>query len=79
VHPPQVIKSERQEGRASVTHAGVIGQVWCGGHGRQALLSRLLPGVEIQAVDGDEIFTSDPADLRALAQAAGAHVDLVPV
>jgi hypothetical protein len=31
------------------------------------------------AVDGDEILTSDPNDLRALAEAAGLHVELVPV
>lgn len=31
------------------------------------------------AADGDDILTSDPGDLRALAEAAGVHVDLVPV
>lgn len=31
------------------------------------------------ASDGDDILTSDPTDLRALAEAAGVHVDLVPV
>jgi hypothetical protein len=31
------------------------------------------------AADGDDILTSDPADLRALAQAAEIHVELVPV
>ncbi len=31
------------------------------------------------ASDGDELLTSDPADLRDLARAAGVHVDLVPV
>lgn len=31
------------------------------------------------ASDGDDILTSDPGDLRALAEAAGVHVDLVPV
>ena len=31
------------------------------------------------AADGDEILTSDPRDLSALAGAAGLHVDLVPV
>ena len=31
------------------------------------------------AGDGDEILTSDPNDLRALAEAAGLHVDLVPI
>jgi len=29
--------------------------------------------------DGDEILTSDPGDLRALAESAGVHIDLVPV
>ncbi|MGH3273682.1 MAG: hypothetical protein ACRDNZ_05070 [Streptosporangiaceae bacterium] len=31
------------------------------------------------AADGDDILTSDPGDLRALAQAAGVHVDLIVV
>lgn len=31
------------------------------------------------AADDDEILTSDPDDLRALAAAAGVHVELVPV
>ena len=31
------------------------------------------------AADGDDILTSDPGDLRALAQAAGVHVELIPV
>ena len=31
------------------------------------------------ARDGDEILTSDAVELRALAAAAGLHVDLVPV
>ena len=31
------------------------------------------------AVDGDWILTSDPDDLRALAKAAGTHVELIPV
>lgn len=31
------------------------------------------------AVDGDDILTSDPGDLTALAEAASVHVDLVPV
>lgn len=29
--------------------------------------------------DGDDILTSDPSDLRALAEAAGVHVELIPV
>jgi len=31
------------------------------------------------ADDGDEILTSDPKDLQALAEAAGVHVELIPV
>ena len=31
------------------------------------------------AADGDDIVTSDPEDLRFLAQAAGIHVELIPV
>lgn len=104
-----ILKRERQENRAPVTHGGVVGQVWRGGHGRQANLARLLAGVEVRplddrlgrqsgvllaaaggadvidaavvllSVDGDEIFTSDPADLHDLAGAAGRQVDLIPV
>ena len=104
-----IIKRERLAGRVPVSSGGVIGQVWRGGHGRQANLARLLPGVEIQAIDeatghsigvllaaaglvdvvdaavvllaqdGDEIFTSDPADLATLATASGRHVELIRV
>jgi hypothetical protein len=31
------------------------------------------------AADGDDILTSDPGDLRALAEAAGVHVELIPI
>jgi hypothetical protein len=31
------------------------------------------------AGDGDEILTSDPTDLRGLAETAGVHVELIPV
>jgi hypothetical protein len=31
------------------------------------------------AADGDEILTSDPDDLRVLAEAAGIYIDLIPV
>jgi len=31
------------------------------------------------AADGDDILTSDPGDLRALAEAAEIHIDLIPV
>jgi S1-C subfamily serine protease len=31
------------------------------------------------AGDGDDILTTDPGDLRDLAEAAGVHVELIPV
>jgi predicted nucleic acid-binding protein len=31
------------------------------------------------ACDGDDIMTSDPADLRVLAEAADLHIELLPV
>jgi hypothetical protein len=31
------------------------------------------------AADGDDILTSDPGDLRVLAEAADIHVELIPV
>jgi hypothetical protein len=31
------------------------------------------------AADGDDIITSDPGDLRLLAETAGVHVELIPV
>ena len=104
-----LIKRERLAGRAPVTHGGVVGQVWRGGGGRQALLARLLPAIEIEPLDDDlgrragvllgaakasdvvdaavvllagnddEILTSDPEDLVALARAAGTHIELIPV
>jgi hypothetical protein len=46
-----LIKRERFAGRAPVTHAGVIGQVWRGGTGKQANLARLLPGLNVVALD----------------------------
>lgn len=48
-----VLKRERLHDRAPVTHGGVIGQVWRGGAGRQAGLSRLLPGVDVRALDDE--------------------------
>jgi hypothetical protein len=45
-----LIKRERLAGRAPLTHGGVVGQVWRGG-GRQANLARLLPGLDVVALD----------------------------
>lgn len=48
-----LIKRERLAGRAPRTHGGVVGQVWRGGQGRQVPLARVLPAVEIAALDED--------------------------
>jgi hypothetical protein len=45
------IKGELLQGRAPVTHGGVIGQVWRGGAGRQAPLAALLPTVRVVPLD----------------------------
>jgi hypothetical protein len=45
------IKRERLLGRTPVTHGGVVGQVWCGGHGRQVQLARILAGVHTVPLD----------------------------
>jgi hypothetical protein len=47
-----LIKRERLAGRAPITHGGIVRQVWRGG-GRQANLARLLPGLDIEALDAD--------------------------
>lgn len=67
--------------------AGVDVAALDGGLGRRAgvLLARsdLADAIDAAVVclagDGDDILTSDPGDLRALAQAAGVHVELIPV
>jgi hypothetical protein len=46
-----LIKQELLAGRAPRTHGGVVGQVWRGGSGRQGNLARLLPALEIGALD----------------------------
>ncbi len=46
-----LIKSELAAGRVPITHAGVVGQVWRGGGGRQALLATLLRATEISPLD----------------------------
>lgn len=46
-----LIKAELEAERAPLTHGGIIAQVWRGGSGRQARLSRLLPGVEVRSLD----------------------------
>lgn len=47
-----LIKRERLAERTPITHGGIVGQVWRGG-GRQANLARLLPGLDVVALDTD--------------------------
>jgi hypothetical protein len=46
---------------------------------RSGLADAIDGAVVCLAADGDDILTSDPSDLRTLAQAAGVHVELIPV
>jgi len=46
---------------------------------RSGLADAIDSAVVCLAADGDDILTSDPGDLWALAQAAGIHVELIPV
>lgn len=48
-----------------VTHGGVVGQVWRGQGPRQALLSRALGGVAIQALDANAGLAAGELLLRA--------------
>jgi len=45
-----LLKAERVAGRVPITHGGVVGQAWRDG-ARQAVLARLLAGVEVVALD----------------------------
>ncbi|CAN5299757.1 hypothetical protein BH23ACT9_BH23ACT9_04180 [soil metagenome] len=42
---------QRRAGSPPITHAGVIGQVWRGGSGRQARLAVALRGVDVRPLD----------------------------
>ena len=46
---------------------------------RSGLSDAIDAAVVCLAGDGDDILTSDPRDLRALAQASGVHVELIQV
>jgi hypothetical protein len=47
--------------------------------GHSGLADAIDAAVVCLARDGDDILTSDPGDLQALAQAAGVQVELIPV
>jgi hypothetical protein len=46
---------------------------------RSGLADAIDAAVMCLAGDGDDILTADPGDLLVLAQAAGVHVELIPV
>lgn len=46
-----LLKQELLSGRVPITHGGVIGQVWRGGAHRHANLRRLLPALDVTALD----------------------------
>jgi hypothetical protein len=46
-----LVKQELLSGRSPLTHGAVLGQVWRGGAGHQAPLARLVPALDIAAVD----------------------------
>lgn len=48
-----ILGRELAAGRVAVTHAGVVGQVWRGGGGRQARLAAALRGLDVRSVDDD--------------------------
>ncbi len=48
-----LFERELAAGRSPITHGGVVGQVWRGGSGRQALLARFLEGMEVAPLDGE--------------------------
>ena len=47
--------------------------------GRSATGDAIDAALVCLAADGDDILTSDPGDLKVLAEAAGVHVELIPV
>lgn len=48
-----IIKRERQQRRLTRTHAGIVGQVWRGGRGRQVNVTRALAGAQIDPIDDE--------------------------
>lgn len=46
-----LVKAERLAGQIPRSHGGVVAQVWRGGSGRQAVVARLLDGVDVIALD----------------------------
>jgi hypothetical protein len=78
------LEAARREGVDLLTSAIVLGQVWRGGHGRQAPMSRLPAGVDVLPVDSligqatgiltRRAGTSDPIDIGHLVTTAGSGV-----
>lgn len=53
------LKTVQLSGHVPVSHGGIVGQAWRGGGSRQALLAKVLEGIDVRALD------------EALARAAG--------
>ncbi len=49
----RMLLREQAEGRVPFTHGGVIGQVWRGGSGRQAILAKFLPSLKVVPLDAE--------------------------
>ena len=47
------LKATQRAGVAPITHGGVVGQVWRGGSGRQALLARAFRAIATIPLDDD--------------------------
>jgi hypothetical protein len=45
-----LVKAELRAGRPPLSHGGVIGQIWRGGAGNQAVVARFLRGVQVEAL-----------------------------
>lgn len=48
-----LIKHERRNARAPLSHGGVVAQVWRTGSGRQARIAQLLKGVDTRPLDDE--------------------------
>ena len=64
------IQVATEKGQEVRTNAMVLAQVWRDGRGRQATVAML-------AQPGDNIYTSDPNDLRRLCEAAGIEASVI--
>lgn len=48
-----LLKQALMSAEVPLTHGGIVGQVWRGGGGRQALLARLLPALDVRPLGAE--------------------------